>query len=84
MGLARVSELQAKLLAAGMPDSMPVAVIAQASCPNQYSISGSLGTLAEDVQRALVASPAIIVVGSVARLASIALPEAEQSRVASG
>jgi len=83
MGLARVSELQKKLRDAGMPDSTPVALIAHATRPNQQTVASSLGTFADDAMRAALASPAIIVVGNVARLASMALPELDGERAAS-
>jgi uroporphyrin-III C-methyltransferase len=69
MGMMRVGELSAKLLAAGMPSVTRVAIIANATRPAQDAVVTSLGALAEDAQVAGLASPAIIVVGEVVALA---------------
>jgi uroporphyrin-III C-methyltransferase len=69
MGVARAADLRAKLLAAGMPPAMPVAIIANATRSAQHAIVTSLGALAEDAQDAGLASPAVIVIGDVAALA---------------
>lgn len=48
-----------------MPSHTPVAVVQNASLPNQRSVSGSLHTLHALIQTSGIASPAIIVVGDV-------------------
>jgi uroporphyrin-III C-methyltransferase len=72
MGMTRVSELRTKLLAAGMPSTTPVAIIANATRPAQDAIVTSLGVLVEQTLDSGVASPAIIVVGDVVAIADAA------------
>ena len=69
MGVARSNELQAALMAAGMPSGTPVAAIANATCPGQHSVTSTVGQMAVDIHAAGIASPAILVVGEVVRLA---------------
>ena len=71
MGMTRAGELRARLLAAGMPAATPVAIIANATRSAQDALVTSLGALADDAQRAGLASPAVIVVGDVAALADV-------------
>ncbi|MEI6106355.1 MAG: uroporphyrinogen-III C-methyltransferase [Opitutae bacterium] len=76
MGVRRLPEIAANLTGHGMAADMPLAVISEASLPNQKIFTG---TLAEtDVLVAgLAGQPALIVVGQVVRLASFPslLPE---------
>lgn len=67
MGTRRAAELQAALQDAGMSPRTPVAVIANATRPEQRSVVTTLAALA---QAGALASPAIIVVGDVAACAS--------------
>jgi uroporphyrin-III C-methyltransferase len=69
MGLTRVGELRAKLLAAGMRATTPVAIIANATRPAQDAVVTSLDALVDDAREAGLASPALIVIGDVAALA---------------
>jgi len=72
MGARRVAELCGDLIAAGMPDSTPVAVIANATRAGQVTEVTVLSALGE----CTIGSPAIIVVGDVAALAESAQPVA--------
>jgi len=72
MGARRAAQLRDRLIAAGMPQQMPAAVIANATCADQDMQVTTLSALAE----CAIASPAIIVVGDVAALASRAQPVA--------
>ena len=65
MGVSRCQDIQASLLQAGMPASMPCAVISHASTPQQRHAYTPLGALAQTVMRAQLASPAIMVIGHV-------------------
>jgi uroporphyrin-III C-methyltransferase len=66
MGTRRVAELREALIDAGMPRATPVAVIANATRPEQKAVITSLGALVTD---GALASPAVIVCGEVARFA---------------
>lgn len=83
MGTRRAEALRAKLLAAGMPAATPVAVIAHATRPEQAARLATLGTLAEAARSPALVSPAVIVVGDVARHAALA-PEGAGSLEAAG
>jgi uroporphyrin-III C-methyltransferase len=71
MGVARLVELRARLLSAGMQPTMPIAVVANATRPGQRALRSTLAALVDDARTAGVASPAIIVVGEVAALAKL-------------
>jgi uroporphyrin-III C-methyltransferase len=69
MGTRRADELRDALRDAGMPGTTPVAVIANATRPEQAELVSSLDKFVEATASARLASPAIIVVGYVAALA---------------
>jgi uroporphyrin-III C-methyltransferase len=71
MGVACAASIRAGLLAAGMAGAMPVAVIANATRPDQASIVATLDTFVEIAVAARLGRPAIIVVGDVVRTIAI-------------
>ncbi|MGZ3420504.1 MAG: uroporphyrinogen-III C-methyltransferase [Polyangiales bacterium] len=74
MGLGRIAQTVASLIAAGREPSTPVAVIANATRRDQRTVVGTLETIAEDVARADLPAPALIVVGDVvARVPAVQL-----------
>ena len=64
MGISGVQRIQTELLK-GLPASTPVAVIQNASLPNQRHITTTLDDLASAVAREGLGSPAVLVVGDV-------------------
>lgn len=68
MGLRRVGHVAEELVGAGMSPQLPVAVVSRGTTSEQRTVSGTLGTIADLVAAAELASPAIIVVGEVVRL----------------
>jgi uroporphyrin-III C-methyltransferase/precorrin-2 dehydrogenase/sirohydrochlorin ferrochelatase len=68
MGLARIEHIAAQLRQHGAADTLPAAVIAQATLENQRVITGTLATIAAAADRAGVESPALLVVGDVVSL----------------
>jgi uroporphyrin-III C-methyltransferase len=64
MGAARAARVAARLLAAGMAASTPVAVVTSATCDDQQTFRTCLDRLL----RLPVRSPAVIVIGAVAAL----------------
>ena len=66
MGLAKLPEITAVFSATQRRDC-PVAVIQNASLPNQKTIIGSVQTIVEKVSEAAAGSPAVIVLGEVVR-----------------
>lgn len=72
MGVAKLADIQSGLLAGGMSSSMPVAMIENASLPQQRECRSSLAAMQDDATAFALKSPAILVIGEVAR-ASTAL-----------
>ena len=68
MATATLSEIAEQLIAHGLDAATPVAVVQDGTRPSQRSVSGTLATIAAEVARANVGSPAVVVVGGVARL----------------
>jgi uroporphyrin-III C-methyltransferase len=73
MGVARCAELVAKLAAAGMAAEMPAAVVSAAHTPQQRHARCTLATLAATVAAERLASPAVLVLGTVAALGADAV-----------
>ncbi|MUH01966.1 uroporphyrinogen-III C-methyltransferase [Bombella sp. ESL0387] len=65
MGLSSMAELCWKMQDHGLPESWPVAVVHRGSCADQRCVTGTLGTIAEDVRRQGLQSPVLIIVGEV-------------------
>ncbi|RZI87091.1 MAG: uroporphyrinogen-III C-methyltransferase, partial [Variovorax sp.] len=75
MGVAGAAHIQNELLH-GLPGETPVAVVQQASLPQQRHIATTLARLQSGIAEAGLASPSVIVVGDVLRgLAAAALPQ---------
>jgi uroporphyrinogen III methyltransferase / synthase len=69
MGVRRLPQIAAALIAAGRPGAEPAAVVEGGTLPTQRSVSGTLATIAETVHREQVRAPSITVIGPVAELA---------------
>lgn len=67
MGLDRLPRIAESLVAAGKSSETPVAVISQATLPRQRTVTGTLHTIAEQVARAKLRPPSLIVVGECVR-----------------
>ena len=67
MGVSGVADIQSGLLD-GLPASTPVAIVQNASLPQQRQVMGSLGELSSCLSQAGITSPAVIVVGEVLAL----------------
>nr|WP_298107771.1 uroporphyrinogen-III C-methyltransferase [uncultured Pseudomonas sp.] len=66
MGVAKLPEIRASLLAGGMRADMPVALIENASLPQQRECRSSLASMQQDALDFQLKSPAILVIGEVA------------------
>ncbi|HYH54121.1 MAG TPA: uroporphyrinogen-III C-methyltransferase [Solirubrobacterales bacterium] len=66
MGVKRLAENAAALIAAGRSAEEPAAAIERGTWPRQRIVEATLGTIAEAVAREQVKAPALIVVGEVA------------------
>ena len=69
MGVRRLPQIAASLIAAGRPAQEPAAVVEGGTLPSQRTVSGTLQSIAEAVREAGVQPPSITIVGSVASLA---------------
>ena len=65
MGVATLPVLVSGLLAAGKSDSTPVAIIEQASTPQQRVTVGDLSSIVKLADDVGVRNPAVIVIGDV-------------------
>ena len=66
MGVKRLAENAAALIAAGRDPGQPAAAIERGTMPGQRTVGATLGTIAATVEREGVSAPALIVVGPVA------------------
>ena len=66
MGVKRLGENAAALIAGGRDAEEPAAAIERGTWPGQRTVSATLGTIADAVEREGVKAPALIVVGQVA------------------
>ncbi len=65
MGVARLAELSAALIAEGLPADTPAAMVQWATLPRQRTLVATLGTLPDAAAKARLGSPALIVIGAV-------------------
>jgi uroporphyrin-III C-methyltransferase/precorrin-2 dehydrogenase/sirohydrochlorin ferrochelatase len=68
MGLLGLETLCAELVAHGMPDSTPAAIVQQGTTQNQRVVTGTLATLAGIAQRENLHAPTLIIIGGVVNL----------------
>jgi uroporphyrin-III C-methyltransferase/precorrin-2 dehydrogenase/sirohydrochlorin ferrochelatase len=68
MALESLDTITAELVKRGRPADTPVAVIHNATLPDQQVLTGTLGAIAEQVTRSGLRPPAVIVIGEVVRL----------------
>jgi uroporphyrinogen III methyltransferase / synthase len=66
MGVKRLAENAAELIAAGRDPEEPAAAIEKGSMPGQRTVAATLGTVADAVEREGLQAPAVVVVGAVA------------------
>ena len=68
MGLHHLEEIAVGLMQGGKSADIPAAVISKGTTPQQKTVRGTLGELAEKVREAKLEAPAIIVIGETAEL----------------
>jgi uroporphyrinogen III methyltransferase/synthase len=68
MGVRRLPEIAASLIAAGRPGTQAAAVVEAGTLPRQRTVSATLATIAETVAREGIRPPSITIVGPVAAL----------------
>ncbi len=70
MGLVGLPIISRELIAHGMDESMPVALVSKGTTPEQTVIVGELNNIVEKVQESGVQAPTIIIIGQVVELRS--------------
>ena len=68
MGIGRLREISRRLVLAGRPPETPVACVRWGTRPEQETVTGTLGTIADRVEEAGLKAPAITVIGDVVAL----------------
>jgi len=68
MGIKNLPHITEKLIAHGRSSETPAMVVRWASTPEQRSVEGTLGTIAEIARREGIKPPALVVVGEVVQL----------------
>lgn len=68
MGVTALPEICRGLLGAGMPEHTPAALLENGTLSNQRRVVSTIARLADDVQRAKIKPPAVLVVGEVCGL----------------
>jgi uroporphyrinogen III methyltransferase/synthase len=68
MAVTRIREISRALIAGGMDENTPVAMIRWGTTGRQHTIEGTLKTIAEVVERAAFKPPALTVIGDVVKL----------------
>lgn len=74
MGLQRLPQIAAGLLAGGLPPQTPAAVLAGGNAPHPAAVRASLGEITDAARAAGVEAPAVIVVGDVAGMELLNFP----------
>ncbi len=70
MGMSNLDKITKKLIENGKSKDTPVGIVHWASHPDQVVVEGNLENIVEEVKKAKVSSPSLIVVGDVVRLRS--------------
>jgi len=68
MGVANIGEIALRLMAAGMPASLPVMAIANATTARETRLLASLGDIAPKIRRSSPDGPVLFVIGHVVSL----------------
>ena len=67
MGMTNLKRISNQLMAAGMPEKTPVAVVRWATLPQQESCLGTLANIADEVARRGIKPPGMIIIGPVVK-----------------
>jgi uroporphyrin-III C-methyltransferase len=81
MGVATCGDIQRKLIAGGLPGATPAAVISNATRADQRCLVTRLDRLGPDLAASGLGSPAILVIGEVARFARDEFAQETQQRL---
>lgn len=76
MGLRNLAEIMETMMANGLAADRPVAVIQDGTRPTQRVVTATAATVSDEVRRAGLRAPAIVVVGDVVSLSGMLSPDA--------
>lgn len=65
MAMGNLPGIVGALLANGLPESLPVAIVREGTKPTQETLVATLGTIVAEVERTRFAAPAVVVIGTV-------------------
>jgi uroporphyrinogen III methyltransferase/synthase len=68
MGLKHIRQIMNRLVRHGLAESTPVAMVRWGTLPKQQTITGTVATIAETIERTGFGAPAVTVIGEVVRL----------------
>jgi uroporphyrinogen III methyltransferase / synthase len=68
MGLNNIRQIMRKLIQCGLAESTPVAMVRWGTLPRQQTITGTVATIAGEIERTGFGAPAVTVIGDVVRL----------------
>ncbi|MEW6304060.1 MAG: uroporphyrinogen-III C-methyltransferase [Verrucomicrobiota bacterium] len=68
MGVQRIRDIAGRLVAHGMPDKTPVAMVRWGTTGRQQTIEGTLATIADVVEKEQFKAPAVTIIGDVVKL----------------
>ena len=68
MGVANLPRIVERLIASGRPTDAPCAVIRWGTTGEQMTVTGTLGTIEDEVAKTALSAPAILIVGDVVSL----------------
>jgi uroporphyrin-III C-methyltransferase len=71
MGGSRLKAIAASLMESGLGADTSVAVVSNTTCETQRTVLGTLATIAEQVAQAHLPTPALIIVGEVAKFTAL-------------
>ena len=74
MGMTRLAEIVASLTVSGMPLDRSVAVVCNATTPEQRVLVTTLANVVEDAARAGLGSPSIVAIGEMVQLRAALTP----------
>jgi len=79
MGLCNLQDITTELIKRGCPADKPFAVVAQGTSNQQQVVVGDLSNIAKKVERAALASPALLILGDVVKANGYAQSLANQT-----
>jgi siroheme synthase len=68
MGLANIREIASRMIAHGRAPWTPILAVSKGTLSDQRELISTLGTIADDVERASLPSPALFIIGEVVEL----------------